>query len=228
MNRLAARVKRSVGDLLQPAGDPRPEGWLALDQHERLVRQVQASRIALGRAIGDLQQRRVDITRRLSLLEAEAVEELRRGREDRARVSLGRYHDLAGVLRACDEQLAIFAAESSRLELAEIQLTTQVEGAMLRMRLAAAQTTVAEAQIRAGEAMTGVEPTWNGLERALTAAEDAASILEARAAAISRLTDEGMLGQVGRSTMPAPGQPADIEAHLSYLRTVANHERNAQ
>ncbi len=224
MSRWRSLVKRGWEGLMQPAEDPRPEEWKVRDEHGELLRQVASAKSSLVQTRLQSEHRHGVMVADLQRLEAHALAEIQTGREATARQLLQQYHALEAELSELEKQHAALAREEIRLGSLEQQLASRIETNARRMRLASAQSTAAGAQVRAGEALVRAATLDFDTAREPNAQEEFAAQLEARAAAIERLIDEGALGSSAPGLISSNAE--QIERHLEYLRSRTNQGRN--
>jgi phage shock protein A len=96
-------------------------------------------------------------------------------------------------LQALEKQVQDVEREEHRLSLIEQRLSTQIEAYFAHQEIIAASYSAAEARVQLQEALTGVSEEMSKLGRALERAEQQSEHMQARAAAIDRLVEEGIL-----------------------------------
>lgn len=198
LGRIRKRMK-SMGDtLFAPAEDPRQAHSFAFDRHRDLLAKVQSALATVGGTKGRLESKAAALRAKLPQLEGRAAASLREGREDLARLALQRRHLASLELKTLEQQLMEIEHEEHRLSLTEQRLSTQLEAFFARQEMLAARFSAAEAQVQIGEALTGVSQELAELGQAMQQAERKSELMQARAAAIDRLVDDGLL------EMPAP------------------------
>ena len=132
---------------------------------------------------------------------------------------------LAGIeLQGLEKQLMEIELEEHRLSLTEERLSSQLAAFYKRQELIAARYSAAEAQVHIGEALSGVSTELAELSQAMAQAERKSVQMQARAAAIDRLVDEGLLEipaavdlAVGDDFL-AEGEIVDVEEQLTALK----------
>jgi phage shock protein A len=122
---------------------------------------------------------------------------LRVGREDLARLVLQRRQAAQAALKELDDQAREIEAEAGKLAIVEQRLMVQIEGIAARRQLLAARYSAAEAQVKIGEALTGISGELAELGIELERAERRTGQMQARAAAIEELVAEGVLHRIG-------------------------------
>ncbi len=218
-------LKRSVSSLFEPAPDPRAVYADPAERQNVLLAEVQ-------RAIADLKEVRLRLRSRAAVAEAhgsrledQARQALRAGREDLARLALQRRQAARTALNELDGQAQEIEVEEGKLAMVEQRLTVQVEAIAARRQLLQARYSAAEAQVKIGEALTGISGELSDLGIVLERAERQAAHMQARAAAIDELVAEGALHAIGAD--PTAGMTAaldrldderDIEARLASLK----------
>jgi phage shock protein A len=226
MSRFKAAFKSRIDALLAPAPDPRVAYADAGERQRQLL-------LAVRRALTDLKEARHRLRARTSLVEAQiprfddqARQALRAGHDDLARLALQRRQAALGALKALDSQAREIETEEGRLSIVEQRLTVQIEGMAARRQLLAARYSAAEAQVKIGEALTGISGELAELGFELERAEKrTGQMLQARAAAIEELFDEGVLHHVGSDPTAGMTEALDrldderaIDARLAELK----------
>ena len=216
---------------LDQAEDPRKVLDYALTEQEALLRTVKQGLVEVVTAKHQLQRQATALRARVPDLEHQARKALEVGREDLARVALERKHAAVIQLEALERHLTEAAAEERRLTVAEQGFAARIEEFRTRRRVISARYGAAEAQVRVGEALSGVSGELAELGLAVGRAEERTERLQARAAAIDGLLAGGTLA------MPLGGDPLEreigqltmgqaVDAELAALRTQATaHER---
>lgn len=222
--RLSKRVKKSMDSLLTPAEDPRQTHASTFEKQRGLLVKVQTALQEVGKAKGRLEAKAAETRAKLPQLEELARQALRENREDLARLRLQR-RQLAGIeLQGLEKQLLEIEREEHRLSLAEQRLSSQLAAFYTRRELIAARYSAAEAQVHIGEALSGVSGELAELSQAMAQAERKSAQMQARAAAIDRLVDEGLLEIPAAVDLAAgedllPGDALiDVEAQLAALK----------
>ncbi|MHB8629223.1 MAG: PspA/IM30 family protein [Aggregatilineales bacterium] len=193
IQRFLAQLKRGVDSLLEPAADPRT-AFAYTYQHQRtLLNQVQGAIAELAASKSRLDAKAALVSQKLPRLSFQARQSLREGREDLARLSLRWYQIAAAELQTLEQQMREVTQEQQRLSLSEQRLAAQIEAFFAREEVISARYTTAEAQVRIHEALGGVSKELSDLGRALEQTEQKAEYMQARASAIDRLIEEGVL-----------------------------------
>ena len=222
--RLSKRVKKGMETLLTPAEDPRQTYLSAFEKQRGLLVKVQTALQEVGKAKSRLEEKAAETRAKLPKLEELARQALREEREDLARLRLQR-RQLAGIeLQGLEKQLLEIEREEHRLSLTEQRLSSQLTAFYTRQELIAARYSAAEAQVHIGEVLTGVSTELAELSQAMAEAERKSTQMQARAAAIDRLVDEGLLeipsaaGLAGGDDLLSEGEFVDVEDQLTKLK----------
>ena len=222
--RLSKRVKKSMDSLLSPADDPRQTYASTFEKQRGLLVKVRTALQEVGQAKSRLETKAAATRAKLPQLEDLARDALREDREDLARLRLQR-RQLAGIeLQGLEKQLLEIEREEHRLSLTEQRLSSQLAAFYTRQELIAARYSAAEAQVHIGEALSGVSSELADLSQAMAQAERKSEQMQARAAAIDRLVDEGLL-EIPAAVDLAAGDDwlpedkiADVEDQLHALK----------
>lgn len=222
--RFSKRVKKGMETLLSPAEDPRQTHVSTFERQRGLLVKVQTALEEVGKAKSRLETKAAETRAKLPQLEELARQALREDREDLARLRLQR-RQLAGIeLQGLEKQLLEIEREEHRLSLTEQRLSSQLAAFYTRQELIAARYSAAEAQVHIGEALSGVSAELAELSQAMAQAERKSAQMQARAAAIDRLVDEGLL-EIPAAVDLAAGDEllpdrdiVDVEEQLATLK----------
>mgnify|MGYP001825184924 CR=1 FL=1 len=210
--------------LMTPAEDPRQAFVSTFDKQRTLLLRVREALKDVAEAKQRLQQKAESTRAKLPQLEQLARQALREEREDLARLRLQRRRLAQVHLASLNKQLLEIEREEHRLSLTEQRLSDQLAAFYTRQQLLAARYSAAEAQVHIGEALAGVSAELSDLSQAMAAAEEKSVQMQARAAAIDRLVDEGLLEVPSTAgfdpledLLPANGD-TDIEVQLAAMK----------
>ncbi len=199
IRRLLSQLKRGLNGLLKPAEDPRQAFAYTYQRQRQLLEQVRNALIGLAVSKNHLEAKAAAVKDKLPQLERQARQALLEGREDLARLSL-RWHQIAAIeLQTLEQQVRDVQQEQDRLALTEQRLATQIEAFFARQEVITARYSAAEAQVRINEVLGGVSQELSDLGRALQETEQKAETMQARASAIDRLIEQGVLEVPGLS-----------------------------
>lgn len=165
---------------------------------------------------------------KLPLLQDQARLAVRKGREDLARNALERRGAAEIELDNIKVQFEEVELEGRRLSLVENRLSTQIESFYARQEVIAARYSAAEAQVQIQEALSGLSEELVDLGKTLELTEERTTRMQARAYAIDRLVEDGLLGtptarEISMDLTPAPA----IERQLEALKREVSSEGNS-
>ncbi len=126
-------------------------------------------------------------------LDGQAKEALKAGREDLAREALTRKAAIQGQLEGIMQQGQQLEAQQQKLIEGEKQLSMKIEQFRTQKEVIKAQYSAAEAQVKIGEAATGISSEMADVGQAVQRAKDKTLDMQARADAINELTEAGAL-----------------------------------
>jgi phage shock protein A len=219
--RLSKKLQKT---LLTPAEDPRQAFVTTYDKQRTLLVRVRKALSEITRAKLHLEEKANMTRTKLPQLEQLARQALMDGREDLARLRLQRRQQAQAQLQLLNKQLIEIEREEQRLSLAEQRLSDQLATFFTQQELLAARYNAAEAQVVIGEALTGISEELTDLSQAMAAAEQKSAQMEARASAIDRLVEEGLLEIPGAEViqpieaLPPAGENLNIEAQLQAMK----------
>lgn len=176
------------------------------------LEEVQKTESRLGRIAAELEAK-------LPLILTQARLSIRQGRDDLARNALEQRRMAEVELDNIKSQLEEVELEERRLSLVESRLSSQIEAFYSRQEVVAARYSAAEAQVQIQEALSGLSDELADLGKSLDITEERTTRMQAKAFAIDRLVEEGMLGTgaAREASMDLPLTPA-IERQLQELK----------
>ncbi len=192
-NSLVKTLKGGLKALFAPAEDPRRAFDCSLDRQRQLLAKVQQALQDIGRAKSRLAAKAGELQSQIPQLKEQSRHSFKDGREDLARLALRRAEIAAAELQTMQQQLRIIDQDERQLSLIERQLSAYLETFYARQEYLLARYSAAEAQVQICEALTGVSGELAQLGRVLELAEGESERMFARAAAIERLIENGLL-----------------------------------
>jgi phage shock protein A len=193
MGRTALIVKSKYSKLLNRAENPTE----TLDySYEQMLEQLQNMKrgvadVATARKRIELQQQKLE--QNVVKLESQAREAVAANRDDLATQALQRKALAQQQLQDMDGQVKQLQEQQDKLIAAEQQLETKIESFRSQKELLKAQYSAAEAEVKVGEAATGIGSHMQDTGLAIQRAKDKTEELQARAGAIDELTSSGAL-----------------------------------
>jgi len=215
LDRLGRKLKEGTAAALAAAPDPRQSGPGSYRRQRELLDEVAAAIRDVVAARERLEASAGAVRGRLPALEDQARAELKAGRRTLARLALQRRQVAQAELQALEAQLGEVEQEEAGLVAVQQRLSVQIDAFAARQEVIRARYSAAEAQVRIGEAMTGVSADFADLTHALQRAEEKTQTLQARATAIDRLVQDGDLESIAQPQLPAAVD--DIDAQLAAL-----------
>ena len=140
-----------------------------------------------------LQQQVEKLNARIPQIEDQASRALTSGREDLARIALGRKQKALIELEGLDAQVVEVEGEEQRLALAEQELSARIEEFRMHRQTMTARYTAAEAKVKVSEALTGVSKDFSELSMALMRTEEKIGRMLAHASAVDSLVESGAM-----------------------------------
>jgi phage shock protein A len=211
--------------LMTPAEDPRQAYVSVYDKQCALLVRVRKALSEVAIAKSRLEEKAETTRAKLPRFEMLARQALLDGREDLARLRLQRRQLAQAQLQTLNKQLLEIEREEHRLSLAEQRLSDYLSTFYTHQELLAARYSAAEAQVHITEALAGVSEELADLSQAMKAAEQKSAQMEARAAAIDRLVDEGLLeipdaapAGPAEELLLASGDDENIDAQLEKMK----------
>jgi phage shock protein A len=221
-SRARGRVRAWWSAFLAPAPDPRRPVLDAVARQRGLLDRVRHARRDLAIARRQLEARVVPLLGVLDTLEERARSAVAADRDDVARATLERRFAMARELQEIEAQAGDLRREEEALVVVEERLGARIAAFDARQQALAARTSAADAQARVAEELTALSSEAADVAPALDAAERRAEHSQARAAAIERLVDTGVLETFGGDPLQQELETLDraqaIDERLRRLR----------
>jgi len=225
LNRFSNMIKKGAESLLAPAEDPREKFTDPQAQPRHLLQQVSHALAQTQMFLQHLTARKTTLESRIPELETEAREALRTQREPLARMILNRRQAILAEITGLARLMQEAQQEETRLMLVKQKVETQIERLHTRQQALAARYSAAEAHVRLHESLAGVTETFSGMGLSLEETVNRVDQMQARAAAVNDLWENGVLeiGDLpGTDPLEEPGGMAEaqaVEAFLDQLKT---------
>ncbi len=213
MGRTALVVKSKYSKLLNKAENPTE----TLDySYEQMLEQLQNMKrgvadVATARKRIELQQQKLE--QNVVTLESQAREAVAANRDDLATQALQRKAVAQQQLQDMDGQVKQLQDQQDKLIAAEQQLETKIESFRSQKELLKAQYSAAEAEVKVGEAATGIGSHMEDTGLAIQRAKDKTEEMQARAGAIDELTSSGALEDF------SAGDQTQLDKELAQIST---------
>lgn len=193
ISRITALVKVKLSGLLASAEDPREILDYSYQKQVEMLQQVKRGVVDVVTSRRRLELQAARLQENVAKLEDQARQALAAGREDLARLALGRKQAAQMQIQGLEGQIDDLSKEQEKLSEAEARLALKIEVFRTRKEVVKAQYSAAEAQVHIGEAATGISEEMADVGLAVQRAEDKTEQLRARAGAIDELVAAGTL-----------------------------------
>jgi phage shock protein A len=193
MGRTALVIKSKYSKLLNRAENPTE----TLDySYEQMLEQLQNMKRGVADVVTskkriELQQQKLE--QNVVTLEGQARQAVAAGRDDLATQALQRKAVAQQQLQDMDAQVKQLQDQQDKLVAAQQQMETKIESFRSQKEVLKAQYSAAEAQVKVGEAATGIGKGMADTGLAIQRAKDKTEEMQARASAIDELTSTGAL-----------------------------------
>ncbi len=193
MSRTALVIKSKYSKLLNRAENPNE----TLDySYEQMLEQLQNMKRGVADVVTakkriELQQQKLE--QNVVTLENQARQAVAAGRDDLATQALQRKAVAQQQLQDMDAQVKQLQDQQDKLVAAQQQMETKIESFRSQKEVLKAQYSAAEAQVKVGEAATGIGKGMADTGLAIQRAKDKTEEMQARASAIDELTSSGAL-----------------------------------
>ena len=193
LSRMSTVVKAKMNRILDNAENPNETLDYSYEKQLEMLRGVKQGVVQMVTAKRRIQQQASVVQSNIAKLDSQARQAMEAGREDLARLALQRKQTALIELQGLDEQIAEMEIEQDKLTAAEQRLTSKVAAFRTKKETIKAQYNAAQAQVRIGEALSGVSEEMGDLTLAMERAENKTQHMRARAGAIDELSAIGML-----------------------------------
>lgn len=200
MGRFMTIVKAKASKLLDRAEDPRETLDYSYEKQLEMLQKVRRGVADVATAKKRLELQAAKLEQSVTKLDGQARQAVSVGKEDLARVALERKKGVQLQLQDLDAQRVQLQGEQDKLVVAEQRLTSKVEAFRTKKETIKAQYTAAEAQVKIGEAVSGVSEDMADVGMAIDRAEQKTETMRARAGAIDELIDSGTLTDLTSSS----------------------------
>lgn len=193
LSRMSTIFKSKMSKALDQAEDPRETMDYSYEKQLELLRNVKRGIVEVVTSKRRIELQAQQIRDSQTRLEGQARDALAAGREDLARLALQRKQMAQQQLVGLEEQVRSLEGEQEKMTIAEQRLSAKVEAFRTHKEVVKAQYTAAEAQVRIGEAVSGLSEEFADVGMSIDRAEEKTARLRAKASAIDELTSSGML-----------------------------------
>jgi len=209
--RMTTVFQEKANAALDKAEDPSQ----ALDlSYSQLVEQLQKVRQAIAEsltAVKRLEGQQAQLQAQYDKLQNQARQALAANREDLARTALQRAETIQAQLSGLSTQIDQARAQEQQLEVTGEKLKAKVETFRAQRDTMKASYSAAKATTAAVEGVSGLSEHMADVSMTLDRAQDKISQMQARAAAVSQLSDTGVLDSLELSPV---GGTDDLDAQL--------------
>ena len=215
MSRTSLIVKSKFSKLLNRAENPNETLDYSYEQMQTQLQNVKRGVADVVTAKKRLELQTQKLEQNVVKLDTQARQALAANREDLAREALERKAAAQVQLQGLDEQVKQLQDQQDKLVAGQQTLETRIEGFRSTKEVLKAQYSAAEAQVKIGEAATGIGRGMEDTGAAIQRAKDKTEELQARASAIDELTTSGAL-----EDYTAGGQTA-LDRELAQISTTS-------
>jgi phage shock protein A len=190
---MSSILKAKMSGVLDRVEDPGQTLDYSYEKQLELLRNVKRGVVEVVTSKRRLELQSDSLKENLAKLDGQARTALGAGREDLARIALEHKQVIVQQLQGLDGQIADLEKEQEKLSTAETRLSAKVEAFRTRKEVIKAQYSSAAAQVKIGEAATGISEEMADVGMAVDRAEEKTNNMRAKAAAIDELVEAGTL-----------------------------------
>ncbi len=215
-SRMSTIFKAKMSKALDKAEDPRETLDYSYEKQLEMLQKVKRGIVEVTTAKKRLELQLAKQNDDVAKMDGQARQALTQGREDLARIVLQRKAAAMEQHTSLQTQITDLDAQQTKLVDAESRLAAKVESFRTRKEVIKATYSAAEAQVRIGEAVSGISEEMTDVGMAIDRAENKTQQLQARASAIDELTTSGVLADptIG-------GSGSDIDRQLAQLSSAS-------
>ncbi len=193
MSRMSTIFKSKVNSALDSVEDPRQTLDYSYERQMELLQKVKRSLADAVTSRKQIELQKVRLESDAQKYQGEAEAALQAGREDLARAALERKAAVASQMQGLDGQIADLQQQEDKMAETARRLETKIAAFRAQKEVLKAQYTTAQAQVKMGEATTGISEEMADVGLAVQRAQDKTDRMRSRAQAIDELTDKGVL-----------------------------------
>jgi len=193
MGRASTIIKAKFSRLLDRAENPNETLDYSYEEQLRQLQNVKRGIADVATAKKRLELQYTSMQQQVDKLDGQARDALQANREDLAREALTRKAAIQAQLDGIMQQGQQLEAQQTKLVEGEKTLSAKVESFRTQKEVIKAQYSAAEAQVRIGEAATGISDNMADVGLAIQRAKDKTESMQARAAAVEELSASGAL-----------------------------------
>ena len=217
LNRMSTVIKAKMNKIIDAAEDPRESLDYSYEKQLELLQNVKRGVVDVATSKKRLELQRGKLLQNADVLDKQAREAVRAGREDLARLALERKNAITSQITSLDHEIAGLEGEQEKLVAAEKRLSTKVEIFRTRKETIKAQYSAAEAQVKITESVSGISEEMADIGVSIERAENKTADMKARSAALDELIDQGTLEDF-------TGKQDDIDRELSKISATSSIE----
>ncbi|MBI3979111.1 MAG: PspA/IM30 family protein [Chloroflexi bacterium] len=229
--RISMLIKSKMSLLLDRAENPAETLDYSYERQLEMLQKVKRGIVEVVTSKRRLELQANRLREQVAKLDNQARQAVAAGRDDLATVALQRKQLAVGQLEGLDTQITDLEKEQEKLTTAEQRLTMKIEAFRTRKETIKAQYAAAEAQVRIGEAVSGLSEEMADVGMSIQRAEDKTERLRARAGAIDELVETGVLEDVSGTDsltrqLQATAAQQNVSIELAELkRQISGAER---
>ncbi len=186
-------VKQKVNTLLDRFEDPKEVLDYSYQKQVEMLTKLRQNVAEVVAAKKRLEMQKARLKDNIYKLEEQAMNALKIGREDLARLALERKNMNIKQLLDVEKQIEDMEREQVRLEDLTKRLSVKVEQFKLQKEVMKAKYTAAEAEVKIKESVTGIAEEMADVGYAMHRVEEKTERMKARALALDELMDTGVL-----------------------------------
>lgn len=212
LGRMSTVLKAKLSSALDKAEDPAQTLDYSYEKQLELLQNVRRGLAEVATSRARLELQRDKLQQDADKLDAQARQALSLNREDLTRVALQRKQDLQAQITGLAGQIENLLAEQQKLSDGESRLSAKIEAFRTQKETIKAQYSAAQAQVKIGEAASGLSEELGDVGLAVQRAQDKTMQMQARARAVDELSAAGALPD-----LLAPAGQNDLDRELARL-----------
>lgn len=225
MGRLTSIFKAKMNTALNAAENPDEMLDYSYEQMLQYQQQVRRGIADVATAKARVQQQLAQLEDQEAHLEDQARQALTVTREDLARTALARKSGLEAQRQALTTQVESLEAQQTKLLDGEQRLAAKIAAFQTHKETMKASYTAAQAQVRIGEAATGLSEEMGDLQLSIERAQNKVQTMQARATALDELAGTAAFPEIGPGgddidhELAQWGAGDDVERQLAALKS---------
>ncbi len=223
-SRFSGIVKAKMNTAMDAAEDPNETLDYSYEKQLEMLQKVRRGIAEVTTAKHRVQGQLTGLNEQAAKLQGQAHQALQLNREDLARTALTRKSTIDAQVQSLSAQVEDLDMQQSKLMDGESRLSAKIQAFRTHKEVMKAQYSAAQAQVRIGEAASGLSEEMGDVQLAMQRVQDKTEKMQARASALDELAGPSALPEIGPGgddldrELSRLGANSDIELQLEAMK----------